>query len=161
MLIFYALKNKIYQYVTSISKNEYFDELGYILNKYNNTYRRTIKMNPVDVKSSTYINSSKDINDENPKFKIGDIVTISKYKNIFTKGCIPNWSEEVSVITKVKNTLPWTYFISDLKGEEIVRTFYEKELKKINQKEIRVEKLIKRKGDKLDVKWKGYDSCCL
>ena len=73
-------------------------------------------MNPVDVKSSTYINSSKEINDEDPKFKTGDIVRISKYKNIFAKDYDPNWSEEVVVITKVKNTVPWTYVISDLKG---------------------------------------------
>ena len=91
-------------------------------------------------------------------FKVGDIVRISKYKNIFAKGYVPNWSEEVSVIKKVKNTMPWTYAISDLKGEEIFGTFYEKELQKTNQKEFRVEKLIKGKGDKLYVKWKGYDS---
>ena len=87
-------------------------------------------MKPVDVKPSTYIDSSKEINDEDPKFKIADIVRISKYKNIFAKGYIPNWSGEVFVIKKVKNTVPWTYVISDLKGEEIVGTFYEKELQK-------------------------------
>ena len=80
---------------------------------YNNTYS-AIKMKPVDVKSSTYINSSKEINDEHPKFKIGDIVRISKYKNIFAKGYVPNWSEEVFVIKKVKNTVLWIYVISDL-----------------------------------------------
>ena len=64
-----------------------------IVNKYNNTYHRTIKMKPVDVKSNTYINSSKDINDEGPKFEIGDIVRIPKYKNIFAKGYVPDWSE--------------------------------------------------------------------
>ena len=83
-------------------------------------------MKPVDVKTSTYIDSSKETNYQDPKFKIGDIVRISKYKNIFEKGYVPNWSEEVFVIKKVKNTFPWTYVISDLKGEEIVGTFYEK-----------------------------------
>ena len=87
-------------------------------------------MKPVDVKSNTYINFSKEINDGNPKFKIGDIVRISKYKNIFAKDCVPNWSEEVFVIKKVKNTVPWTYVINDLKGEEIVGTFYEKNCEK-------------------------------
>ena len=77
---------------------------------------------------------------------------------IFEKGYGPNWSEEVFVIKKIKSTVPWTYVISDLKGEEIVRTFYEKELQKTNQKDFRVEKVIKRKGDKLYVKWEGYDS---
>ena len=115
-------------------------------------------MKLVDVKPGTYIDSSKEISNEDPKFKIGDIVRISKYKNIFAKGYVPNWSEEVFVIKQVKNTVPWTYVISDLKGEEIIRTFYEKELQKTNQKEFRVEKVIKRKGNKLYVKWKGYDS---
>ena len=117
---------------------------------------RTIKMTPVDVKSNTYINSRKEINDKDPKFKIGDIVRISKYENIFAKEYVPNWSEEVFVITKVKNTVLWTYVISDLKGEEIVGMFYEKELQKTNQKEFRVEKVIK--DNKLHVKWKGYDN---
>ena len=153
-----TLKNKIYMYMTSITKNVYIDKLDDIVNKYNNTYHNTIKMKPVDVKSSLYIDSSKEINDKDPKFKIGDIVRISKYKNIFAKGYVPNWSEEVFVIKKVKNTVPWTYVISDLKGEEIVGTFYEKELQKKHQKDFRVKKVIKRKGDKLYVKWKGYDS---
>ena len=144
--------------MTSISKNMCIDKLDDILNKYNNTYHSTIKMQPVDVKSSTYIDSSKEINDKDPKFKIGDIVRISKYKNIFAKGYVPNWSEEVFVIKKVRNTVPWTYVISDLKVEEIVGTFCEKEEQKTNQKEFRVEKVIKRKGNKLYVKWKGYGS---
>ena len=125
-----TLKNKIYKYMTSVSKNVYIDKLDDIVNKYNNTYHSTIKMKPVDVKSNTYINSSKEINDKDPKFKIGDIVRISKYKNIFVKGYVRSWSGEVLVIKKVKNTLPWAYVISDLKGEEIVGMFYEIELKK-------------------------------
>ena len=95
----------------------YIDKLDDIVNKYNNTYLRTIKMKPVDVKSSTYIDSSKEVNDKDPKCKISDIVRISKYKNIFAKDYAPNWSEEVFVIKKVKNTVPWTYVISDLKDE--------------------------------------------
>ena len=93
-----------------------------------------------------------------PKFKVGDHVRISKYKNIFSKGDTPNWSEEVFVIKKNKNTVPWTYVIDDLNGEEITGTFYEKELQKIHQQEFRIEKVIKKKGDKLYVKWKGYDN---
>ena len=147
-----TLKNKIYQYMSLISKNVYVDKLDDIVNKYNNAYHRTIKMKAVDVKSSTYVDSSKEINDEDHKFKIGDIVRISKYKNIFAKSYVPNRSEEVFVNKKVKNTVPWTYVINYLKGKEIVGTFYEKELQKTNQKEIRVQKVIKRKGDKLYVK---------
>ena len=83
---------------------------------------------------------------------------ISKYKNIFAKGYTLNWSEDVSVVNKIKNKVSWIYVINDLNGEEITGTFYEKELQKTNQKEFRIEKVIKRKGDNLYVKWKGYDN---
>ena len=114
-------------------------------------------MKPVDVKDNTYVDSKKEVNDKDPKFKVGDHLGISKYKNIFAKGYAPNWSEEIFFISKIKNTVPWTFVINDLNGEEIIETFYEKELQKTNQKEFRIEKVIKRKGDKLYVKWKGYD----
>ena len=90
-------------------------------------------MKPVDVKSNTRIDSNKEVNDNDPKFKVVDHVRISKYKNIFAKGYTPNWSEEVFVIKKVKNTVPSTYVIKDLNGEEIIGTIYEKELQKTNQ----------------------------
>ena len=145
--------------MTSISKNVYTDKLDDIVNKCNNAYHNTIKMKPVDVKSNTYIDSSKEINEkDHPKFKIGDNVRISKYKNIFAKGYTPNWSEEVFVITKIMNTALWTYLIIDLDGEEIVVTFYENELQNTNQEEFGIEKVIKRKGDKLYVKWKGHNN---
>ena len=115
-------------------------------------------MKPIDVKDNTYINTSKEINNKDPKFKVGDRVRISKYKNIFAKGCMSNWSEEVFVIKKVKNTIPWTYVINDLSGEEIIGTFYEKELQKTNQEEFTIEKVIRQKEDKLYVTWKGYDN---
>ena len=83
---------------------------------------------------------------------------ISKYKNIFTKGNTPNWSEEVFVIKEIKNKVPWTYVINDLNNEQITGTFYENELQKANQEEFRIEKAIKKKVDKLYVKWKGYDN---
>ena len=99
------------------------------------------------------------MHDTDPKFKVGDHVKISKYKNIFAKGYTPSWSDDVFVWTNVTNvTVPWTYVINDLNGEEIIGTFYEKELQKTNQQEFRIEKVIKKKGDKLYVKWKGYDS---
>ena len=153
-----TLKNKIYKYMSSISKNAYIDKLDGIVNKYYNTHLRTTKTKPADVKSSICINSSKEISYEDPKFKIGDTVRISKCKNMFAKGYVPNWSEEVLAIKKVQNTVPWTHVISDLKGEEIVETFYEKELRNTRQKEFRVEKQIKRNGDKQYIKWKEYDS---
>ena len=153
-----TLKSKIYKYMTSISKNVYIDQLDDIVDEYNNTYHTTIKMKPIDVKDNTYINTSKKINYKDPKFKVGDRVRISKYKNIFTKGYVPNWSEEVFVIKKAKNTVLWTYAINDLNGEEIIGTFYEKELQKTNQEEFRIEKIIKRKGNKIYVQWKGYNN---
>ena len=90
--------------------------------------------------------------------QVGDHVRISKCKNIFAKGYMPNWSEEIFVIKKIKNTVPWTYIISDLNDEEIIGTFYEKELQGANQQEFRIEKIIKRKENKLYVKWKGYNN---
>ena len=146
------LKTKIYKYMTSISKNVYIDKLDDIVNEYNNTYHRTIKMKPADVKDNTYIDFKKEVNDKDPKFKVGDHVRISKYKNIFAKGYTPNWSEEVFVISKIKNTVPWTYIINDLNGEEIIGTFYENVLQKTSQQEFRIEKVIKRKANKLYVK---------
>ena len=123
-----TLKNKIYKwlYMTSISKNVYIGKLDDIVNNYNNAYHKTIKVKPVDVKSSTFIDSSKEINNKDPKFKIGDIFRISKCKNIFAYGYTPNWFEEVFVIKNVKNAVPWACVINGLNGEETVGTFYEK-----------------------------------
>ena len=143
-----TLKNKIYKYMTSVSKNVYMDKLIDVIDEHNNIYHRTIKMKPVDVKDNMYIDFKKGVNDKDSKFKVVDHVRISKYKNIFAKGYTPNWSEDVFVIKKVRNTVPRTYVINDLNGEEIIGTFYEKELQKTNQKEFRINKDIKRKGDK-------------
>ena len=118
-----TLKNKIYKYMIAISKNVYIDKLDDIVNEYINTYHRAIKLKPVDVKDNTYIDFKKEVNDKDSKVKVGNRVRISKYKNIFAKGYTPNWSEEVFVISKIKNTVPWTYVINDLNGEEIIGTF--------------------------------------
>ena len=141
--------------MTSKSKNVYIDKLDDIVNEYDNSYHRTIKMKPADVKDNRYIDSIElhptELHaNKDPKFKVGDHVRIFKYKNIFAKGYTPSWSEE--------NTVPWTYIINHLNGEEIIGTFYKKELQKTNQQEFRIEKVIEKKGDKLYVKWKGYDS---
>ena len=102
-------------------------------------------MKPVDVIDNTYIDFKKEINDKDPKFKVGDHVRISKYKNIFSKGYTPNWSEEIFVIEEVKNTVPWTYVINDLNGDEIIGKFYEKQLQKTNQQEFMIEKVIRKR----------------
>ena len=140
-----TMKNKIFKHMTAISKNVYFDVLDDIANKYNNTVHRTMKIKPIDVTSDSYAEYNEDSNVNEPKFKVGDHVRISKYKNIFAKGYTPNWSEEVFVINKIKNTVPWTYAISDLNGEEITGSFYEKELQKTSQEKFRIEKVIRRK----------------
>ena len=140
----------------AISKNVYFDVLDDIINKYNNTVHRTIKMKPIDVTDDSYAEYNEDFNKKDPKFKVGDHVRISKYKNIFAKGYVPNWSEEIFVVSKIKNRVPWTYVISDWSGEEITGSFNEKELQKTSQKEFRIEKVLKRKGDKLYFKWKSF-----
>ena len=101
-----TLKNKIFKHMAAISKNVYFDVLHDIVNKYNNTVHRTIKMKPIDVKDNTYVDSMelhsrKEVNNKDPKFRVGDRVRISKYKIIFAKGYTPNWSEEVFVVNKI------------------------------------------------------------
>ena len=151
-----SLKNNIFKHMTTISKNVYVDLLDDIVNRYNNTVHKTIKIKPIDVTNDSYAECSEDFNKKGPKFKVNGHVIISKYKNIFAKGYVPNWSEEVFIVNEIENTVPWTYTISDLNGEPITGTFYEKELQKTNQEEFRIEKVLKRKGDKLYVKWKGY-----
>ena len=147
------LKNTIFKYMTSMSKNVYIDQLDVIVNEYNNTYHIFIHNTyPIDVQDKTYINTDKKVNDKDPQFKVGDHVKISKYQNIFAKDYTPNWSEEVFVTKDIQNTVPWTYIISDLNNKEITGTFYERELQKTNQEDFRIEKVIKRKGDEIYVK---------
>ena len=122
--------------MTAISKNVYFDVLNYIVNEYNNTYHKTIKMKPIDVKNGSFAESNEESNEKDSKFKVNDHVRISKYKNIFAKGYAPNWSEDIFVVKKIKNTVPWTYVIIDLHREKIVGSFYEKELQKNYSKRI-------------------------
>ena len=129
-----TLKNKIFKHMTAISKNVYFDVLDDIVNKYNNAVHRTIKMKPIDATFDSYAEYNESSYEKDPKFKVGDHGIISKYKNLFAKGYTPNWSEEVFVVSKIKNTVPWTYVVSDLNGEKVTESFYEKELQKTSQK---------------------------
>ena len=114
-------------------------------------------MKPIDLKDNTYIDFEKEVNDNDPKFKVADHARISTYKNIVDKGYTANWSEEVFVIKEIKNTVPWTYVINYLNCREIIGTFYQKEFQKRNQENFRIEKVITKKGNKLYVKWRGYD----
>ena len=106
-------------------------------------------MKPIDVTSNSYAEHNEYSNKKDPKFKVGDHVRISKYKNIFAKGYAPNWSEEVFVVSGIKNAVPWTYVLNDFSGEEITESFYGKELQKTNQEKFRIEKVLKRKGDSM------------
>ena len=111
----------------------------------NTIIHKTIKTKPTDVAKDSYAEYNENFNKKDPKFKVGDHVRISKYKNIFAKGYAANWSEEVFVVSKIKDTVPWTYVASDLNGEEITGSFSEKELQKTNQEEFRIEKVLKEK----------------
>ena len=129
-----TLKNKILKRMETVSKNVYFNLLDDIANKYENAVHRSIKMKPINVTSNSYAEYNEDSNVTKPKFKVDDRVRISKYKNIFAKGYTQNWSEEVFVVSKIKNTVPWTYVVSYLNGELITGSFYEKELQKLIKK---------------------------
>ena len=131
-----TLKNKIFKHMTAISKNIYFGVWNDIVNKYNNTIHRTIKMKHIDVTNDSYAEYNENSNKKNPKLKIGDRVRISKYKNIFAKGYAPNWSEEVFLISKIKNTVPWTDVVSDLKGEKLLKDFMESNSRKLVKKNL-------------------------
>ena len=126
--------------MTSISKNGYIDKLDDIVNKYNNTCHSKIKMKSVDIKPSTYIDSSQEINHKNPKFKIGDIVRISKYKNIFAKGHVPIWSEKIFAIKKVKNTVSWTMLLVILKVKKLLERFTKKNYINLIKKSLELKK---------------------
>ena len=141
-----------------MTKNVYFYVLNDIIKNCNNTYHKTIKMKSINVNTNYYAEYHVDSNkkDPDPKFQVCDHIRISKWKNIFPKGYTPNWSEDVFVIRKIKNIFPGTYVINNLNGEEIVGTFYEKELQKTFQEKFRIGKVIKSKRNKLNVKWKEY-----
>ena len=133
-----TLKNKLYKHMTATGKNVYYDVLDDIVNEYNNTKHSTIKMKPIDVKDNkrVYIDEhnekdmTKSSSSERSRFKVGDRVRISKFKNIFAKGYTPNWSREIFIVNKINDTVPYTYNIKDLNDEEIIGSFYDRELQK-------------------------------
>ena len=124
-----TLKNKLYKHMTTIGKNVYYDVLDDAVNEYNNTKHNTIKMKPKDVGDNkrVYIDEH---NEKDSRFKVGDRVRISKFKNIFAKGYTPNCSKEIFIVDEINDTVPYTYNIKDLNGEEIAGSFYDKELQK-------------------------------
>ena len=125
-----TLKNKLYKHMTATGKNVYYDVLDDAVNKYNNTKHITIKMKPVDVGDNkrVYIDEH---NVKDSRFKVSDRIRISKFKNIFAKGYTPNWSTEIFIVDKINDTVPYTYNLKDLNDEEIIGSFYDRELQKI------------------------------
>ena len=124
-----TLKNKLYKHMTATGKNLYYDVLDDVVNKYNNTKHSTIKMKPIDVGDNkrVYIDEH---NEKDSRFKVGDRVRISRYKNIFAKGYTPNWSKEIFIVDKINDSVPYTYNLKDLNDEEIIGSFYDRELQK-------------------------------
>ena len=125
-----TLKNKSYKHMTATDKNVYYDVLDDVVNKYNNTKHSTIKMKSIDVKHNNKRVYIDEHNEKDSRFKVGDRVRISKFKNIFAKGYTPNWSTEIFIVDKINNTMPYTYNIKSLNGEEIIGSFYDRELQK-------------------------------
>ena len=125
-----TLKNKLYKHMTATGKNVYYDVLDDIVNEYNNTEHNTIKMKPKDVGNNNKRVYIDEHNGKHSRFKVGDRVRISKFKNIFAKGYTPNWSRGIFIVNKINDTVPYTYNIKDLNGEEIIGSFYDRELQK-------------------------------
>ena len=125
-----TLKNKLYKHMTATGKNVYYDVLDDVVSKYNNTEHSTIKMKPKDVKNDNKRVYIDEHNEKDSRFKVGDRVTISKFKNIFAKGYTPNWSKEMFIVNKINDTVTYTYDIKDLNGEEIIGSFYDRELQR-------------------------------
>ena len=126
-----TLKNKLYKHMTANGKNVYYDVLDDVVNEYDNTKHSTIKMKPIDVKNNkrVYIDEH---NENDSRFKVGDRVKISKFNNIFAKGYTPNWSKEIFIVDKINDTVPYMHNIKDLNDEEIIGSFYDRELQKLN-----------------------------
>ena len=125
-----TLKNKLYKHMTATGKNVYYDVLDDVVNEDNNTKHNTIKMKPKDVKNDNKRVNVDEHNKKGARYNVGDRVRISKLKNIFAKGYTPNWSKEIFIVNKINDTLPYTYNLKDLNGEEIIGSSYDRELQK-------------------------------
>ena len=125
-----TLKNKLYKHMTATGKKVHYDVLDDVVNKYNNTKHSTIKMKPIDVGDNNKRVYIDERNEKDSRFKVGDRVRISRYKNIFAKGYPPNWSKEIFIVDKINDTVPYTYNLKDVNYEEIIGSFYDKELQK-------------------------------
>lgn len=160
-----SLKTRMWKYFTANDTHRWIDVLDKLVENYNRSYHRSIKMTPVEASEEenegmVYRNLYKQKELRTPKFKVGDKVRISIYKQPFRKGYLPTFTEEMFVIDEVLDTDPPTYRLEDLGGERLVGTFYEPELVKYDKRDavFKVEKVIRKEGDKYLVKWLGYPS---
>jgi hypothetical protein len=161
-----TMKDRMFKYFTANNTLRYVDVLDDMVTQYNNTKHSSIKMTPVQASNPenlyrTYMNLYGDIVHDNsprpkPKFTVGDKIRITVKKDVFRKGYLPRWTEELFTVSAIQYTDPITYKIKDLNGEEIKGTFYEQEMQKSTQETFRIEKVLKTKGNKLLVKWMGY-----
>jgi len=159
-----TMKEKMYKYFSANSTRKYIDILQYLVDGYNNTIHSSIGMSPKEASQKkneakvwhNLYGDYRPIKRKIPKFKVGDKVRITKKKGIFEKGYTPRWTEEMFTVSDVRYTDPITYKIVDYNNEEIKGTFYEQELQKATQEMFRIEKIVKRKGNKSLVKWLGY-----
>ena len=124
-----TLKNKLYKHMTATGKNVYYDVLDDAVNEYNNTKHNTIKMKPIDVEDDKRVYTDEH-NEKSARYNVGDRVRISKLKNIFAKGYTPNWSREIFIVNKINDAVPYPYNLKDLNDEEIIGSFYDRELQK-------------------------------
>ena len=160
------MKNILCKYFTANNTQKYIDVLPGMVEKYNNTYHRSIKLKPTVVrKPANYKHIHNALYDKvnarkatPPRFHVGDKVRIVRKKGILEKGFTPNWTEEMFTVTTVKATKPPTYYIEDTRGEPVQGTFYEQELQTNVQEIYRIERVLKRGKDRVFVKWKGYSS---
>lgn len=161
-----TLKQRMWKEFTTQGSYEWLNILQDIVNKYNNSVHRTIGMKPRDVKQKHVKVILKRLNKEKkpktnklkPKFQVGNFVRISKFKKVFSKGYLPNWTNEIFKIYAVKPTKPVTYILQDSSNEILKGGFYEQELMKSKTDNVYlVEKVLKRKGNKMLVRWLGYD----
>ena len=129
-----TLKNRLYKHMTATGKNVYYDVLDDVVNEYNNTKHNTIKMKPKDVKIDNKIVYIDEHNEKIARYNVGDRVRISKLKNIFAKGYTANWSREIFIANKINDTVPYKYNLKDLNYEEIIGSFYDRELQKTKLK---------------------------
>ena len=159
------MKEKMFKYFSANSTWRYIDVLDEMVRQYNNTQHSSIKMTPAAASDKNnegrvfmnlYDLRSRRMRYGSPKFSVGDKVRIAKKKTTFEKGYTPRWTEEIFSVSSVQYTDPFTYKISDMNGEQIHGTFYEQELQKTSQEIFRIEKVIRKRGNKCLVKWKGY-----